>query len=491
MNTTQAEHAHHGGTPYTQSGSQSQRTDHKRIGRLYLGFSAVLFLVSAVLSTARVPQALHVGLLSLAPGVAGAFGTFVLPLQLGARNVAFPGLNLWGFRLYAVGALLVIAGAFAGGPILPIGGMLVGVSLVLMGANFIVTIHKLRAPGMGWAELPHFVWCIYASSVAMITIVPALLVATLAHALSPNLFDALAGGDAGLGASLSVYGNAAAVVLLLPAFGVVSEMVATFSRSRLFGAKTMAHAAFALAIVGFLAWGHHAFAPGQSLYAGTVYGFALAPVAAMVVGWVMTLHAGAIELSTPLLYAVGAIVLATLGMLSGLFLAAPASAAYLSDTWMVVGHFETCIVGTSAMALFGGAHYWWPKIAGASAESGVGKASALLFLIGGLVAMDGAFSLGLTGLSREALDLADVAGPASDMAINGLGAMALAGALAVINLFRSVSGGACGANPWGGRTVEWTTQSPPIAQNFNQPPTVVEGPYEYPAQAGGAKVEAH
>ncbi len=504
-NTTQAEHADHTGTPYTQGGSPFSSTDHKRIGQLYMGASVALFVLSAVLSLAGMEQALAVALLSVAPGVAGAFGNFVMPMQIGARNVAFPGLNQWGLRLYALGALLVVAGGFAGGiaignelalSMLGAGGLLVGTSLVLTGVNFIVTIHKLRAPGMTWARIPHFTWCIYASGVAMVTIAPALMVGLIVRTFSPNLLDPAAGGDAALGTALTVYGNPVALVLLLPALGVVSELVTTFSRKTLFGSKLMTHAVIDLAVIGFFAWGHHAFASGQSLYAGTVFGFlsvlAMGPLAVVIIGWLYTLHHGSIELSTPLLFGLGFIVLLTLGTFSGLYLASPATAAYLHDTPMVVGWFDSFVVGASAMALFGGAHYWWPKFTGRSAESGLGKLSAVVLFVGLLMAFDGRFFMGVRGVSREAADLGQVTGSASQIAMAGLGLVVVGAVLATLNLMKSKSSGApAEANPWGGRTLEWTTQSPPTTSNFNQPPTVVEGPYEYPTQGGSAHAEAH
>lgn len=496
MSTTQAEHADHSGTPFTQGGSPFTSTDHKRIGQLYLGFSTLLYLVSAVLSVAGMEQALAVALLSVAPGVAGAFGNFVMPMQIGARNVAFPGLNQWAFRLYALGAILVVVGAFAGGHILGVGGLLVGASLVLTGTNFIVTIHKLKAPGMTWDRVPHFTWCIYASAIAMVTIAPALMVALMVHAFSPNLLDPAAGGDAALAAALNVYGNPAALVLLLPAIGVVSELVTTFARKTLFGSKLMTHAVLHLAAIGFFAWGHHAFAGGQSLYAGTVFGFisvlALGPLFVVLLSWVMTLHQGSIQVSTPMLYALGFIVLLTVGAFSGLYLSAPSTAAYLNDTPMVVGWFDSFVVGASAMALFGGAHYWWPKFTGRSAESGLGKLSAVLLFLGLLASFDGRFFLGLRGVSRQAADINSLAGAAGSVAMAGLALVVAGAVLATLNLMKSKSGGAqADANPYGGRTLEWATQSPPTSSNFNQPPNVVEGPYEYPAQGGGAHAEAH
>lgn len=512
MRTTQTDQIENSGTPYTDVSARSNR-DHKHIGHLYLAVSMVLFLLTAIFSAAEQPHALPLALLFLAPGIVGAFGNFVVPLQIGARNVAFPELNLLAFRLYAAGAVLVLAGIFGGGlggwsmPVggtggagvwlLGLGGLVVGISLSATAINLLVTITKLRAPGMTWGRLPLFVWGIYASSVAILALVPtslaALVVLFFERTLGLGLLDAAVGGDpALLQNAFTVYGNPAAMVLLLPALAVVADIVPTFARKQAFAYRAVAHASFGLAAIGIFAWGHHAFGDGQSLYASTVFGFvsvlALGPLAVMVGSWLLTLNNGSIQLSTPLLYALGFIVLTTCGMFSGLFLSAPATAAYLNDTWMVVGHFDSFVVGGTAMALFGGAHYWWPKFSGQTAEGALGKVAAVVLFAGLMVAFHGRFVFGATGLSRQA-DLSGMSDASTQFATIGLGLVVLGGVLAMANLMMARSGGPAGNNPWGGRTLEWATQSPPIARNFNQTPTVEEGPYEYPVQGGEA--EAH
>ncbi len=513
MRTTQTDHDQHPGAPFTDVTQRSDH-DHKRIGQKYLAVSTVFFLLAAIFSAAEQPQALPLALLFLAPGIVGAFGNFVIPLQIGARNVAFPALNLLAFRIYLLGAVLVLVGTFGGGlggwsmpiggsggiivTLMSLGGVAVGISLVMTAINLLVTITKLRAPGMTWGRLPLFVWGIYASCVAILALVPtslaALFVLYFERTLGLGLLDPAVGGDpALLQNAFTVYGNPAAMVLLLPALAVVADIVPTFARKAAFAHHAVGHAVFGLAAIGIITWGHHAFGDGQSLYASTVFGFvsalALGPLAVMVGSWVLTINAGSVQVSTALVYALGFIVLVTCGMFSGLFMSAPATAAYLNDTWMVVGHFDSFVVGASAVALFGGAHYWWPKFTGNAAEGALGKVAAVVLTVGLLVAFHGRFVFGASGLSRQA-DHSGLPEASMQFASIGLGMVVLGGVLSIANLMMARSSGSpAGNNPWGGRTLEWATQSPPIAQNFNQTPTVEEGPYEYPIQGGGA--EAH
>ncbi len=385
--------------------------DHKRVAILYaLAITAFFFVGGAAATLIRLELATPAGdlvsddtynklftahgvimvWLFLIPSIPSVMGNFLLPLMIGARDLAFPRLNLLSWYVYVAGGLLTLAALFLGGvdtgwtfytpyssmfsnsyvTLTLLGVFVTGFSSILTGLNFIVTVHQLRAPGMGWFQLPLFVWAIYATSVILVLATPVLAITTLLvvaeRLFQVGVFDPAHGGDPLLFQHLFwFYSHPAVYIMVLPAMGVVSEIVPCFARRPIFGYRFMAYAILGIAAIGFLVWGHHMFVAGQSLAASMVFSllsFLVAiPSAIKVFNWTATLHRGSIRFDAPMLYALGFVGLFTIGGLTGLFLASLSLDVHLSDTYFVVSHFHYIMVGGSVMAYFGAMHFWWPK----------------------------------------------------------------------------------------------------------------------------------
>ncbi|RIK82534.1 MAG: cytochrome c oxidase subunit I [Planctomycetota bacterium] len=505
--------------------------DHKRIAILYLlgvtlffflgGAAAVLFRLELMTPQADLVESetynklftLH-GIIMifffLVPAIPAVLGNFLVPIMIGARDLAFPKLNLMSWYLFMIGGVFTLWVTVAGGVdtgwtfytpysstysntyvmATAVGIFITGFSSILTGLNFVVTVHKMRAPGMTWFRLPLFIWSHYATSLIMILGTPVLAITILLVALERGLgigiFDPKLGGDPILFQHLFwFYSHPAVYIMVLPAMGVQSELVAAFSKNRVFGYRFVAYASIAIAVLGFLVWGHHMFVSGQSLFAGMVFSilsFLIAiPSAIKVFNWTATLHRGTVAFDTPLLYAIGFIGLFTIGGLTGLFLATMAVDVHVHDTYFVVAHFHYIMVGGTVMAYLGGIHYWWPKITGRLYPEGWARFSAVLVFVGFNLTFFPQFLLGYLGMPRRY--------HVYDAGFQVLNVMSSAGAsiLGVAYLFPMCYllwslkyGRSAPANPWGAVGLEWTTPSPPPTYNFVETPIVTWEAYEYP-----------
>ncbi len=291
-----------------------------------------------------------------------------------------------------------------------VGIFITGFSSILTGLNFIVTIHTMRAPGLTWFRLPLFVWSHYATSLIMVLGTPVIAVTLLMVAVERlfhlGIFDPALGGDPILFQHLFwFYSHPAVYIMVLPAMGVVSEIVTTFSRKNIFGYKFVAFASIAIAVLGFLVWGHHMFVSGQSVYAGLIFSvlsFLVAiPSAVKVFNWTATMYKGSISYRTPMLYAFGFIGLFTIGGLTGLFLASLGVDVHVHDTYFIVAHFHYIMVGGAIMGYLGGIHYWWPKISGKLYPEAWARFSALIIFVGFNLTFFPQFLLGYLGMPRR------------------------------------------------------------------------------------------
>jgi cytochrome c oxidase subunit 1 len=514
-------------------------TDHKRIGILYL-VSVIFFF--AIAGTAAAMMRLELltprgnlvqpetynklftmhGVIMvwffMIPAIPAVLGNFFIPMMIGARDVAFPRLNLASWYVFIVGAIFTMGAVVTGGidtgwtfyvpystlysntsvVIATAGVFIVGFSSIFTGINFIVTIHKMRAPGMTWFRLPLFVWSNYANSLIMVLATPILAITVLLigldHAFGIGFFDPSTGGDPILYQHLFwFYSHPAVYIMILPAMGVISELISAFSRSRVFGYKVVAFSSLAIAALGFMVWGHHMFVSGQSPYASTVFSFlsfvVAVPSAIKVFNWIATLNKGHISFKTPMLYALGFIGLFTVGGLTGVMLASLAFDVHVTDTYFVVAHFHYIMVGSTVMAFLGGMHYWFPKITGKMYPERWGQFSAIIIFVGFNLTFFPQFILGLEGMPRryyayppefQVLNVASTAG-ASILAVGYI--------LPLLYLVWSVFKGApAPGNPWNSPSLEWQSSSPPPKDNFEEPPVVTHEAYDYSqmAQAQGA-----
>lgn len=509
-------------------------TDHKRIGLLYLFSILFFFLIAAVaaglirlellspqggLVSAEIYNRLFTlhGVLMvwffLIPSIPSVLGNFILPLILGARDLAFPKLNLLSWYLFNAGGLLALWAILGGGVdtgwtfyapysttyangqvVTMVAGIFIaGFSSILTGLNFIVTTHKLRAPGLTWFRLPIFVWSLYSTSLILVLATPVLaMVLTLVgieRIWGVGIFDPALGGDPVLFQHLFwFYSHPAVYVMILPGMGVVSELIPCFARKRLFGYPFVAGASVAIAVFGFLVWGHHMFVSSQSPYAGMVFSFlsymVAIPSAIKVFNWTATLYKGSIALDTPMLYALGFIGLFTVGGLTGLFLAALAVDVHVTHTYFVVAHFHYIMVGGMVLAFMGGLHYWWPKITGRMYPEQLGRLAALVTFIGFNLTFFPQFILGYLGMPRRYAFYPPEFQFYNTLSTAGASILGVGYVLPVFYLLWSLKRGKiAGPNPWYATGLEWTTPSPPPTYNFETTPVVTTGPYNYPQPA--------
>jgi cytochrome c oxidase subunit 1 len=429
--------------------------------------------------------------------------------MIGARDLAFPRLNLLSWYIYVLGGLFTLWAMVTGGVdtgwtfytpystsasntnVLPtaIGIFITGFSSILTGLNFIVTIHKMRAPGLTWFRMPLFVWSHYATSLIMILGTPVIAITValvgLERALHIGIFDPRLGGDPILFQHLFwFYSHPAVYIMILPAMGVISELVTCFSRKRIFGYPFVAIASLAIAFLGFLVWGHHMFTSSQSVYAAIVFSFlsmAVAiPSAVKVFNWTATLYKGSIAWDSPMLYALGFIGLFTLGGLTGLFLAALGLDVHVHDTYFVVAHFHYIMVGGAIMGYLGGLHFWWPKITGRMYPEGLAKISGLVIFLGFNLTFFPQFVLGYLGMPRRYHVYPDEFQVLNVLSTAGASILGFGYLLPLCYFLWSLRYGAhAPANPWRATGLEWETPSPPPTENFARTPVVTRDAYDY------------
>ena len=504
--------------------------DHKQIAMLYLFSITFFFVIGGVLAglirlelltppsdlmatdTYNKVFSMHgiiMVFLFLVPSVPATIGNFLIPLMVGARDLAFPKINLLSWYLYMGGGLFILAAMVLGGvdtgwtfttPLsthylnthvvtAAMGIFLAGFSSIFTGLNFIVTIHRMRCPGMTWFRLPLFVWGHYATSIIMILGTPVLAITLVLVALerifSIGVFDPTKGGDPLLFQHLFwFYSHPAVYIMILPGMAVISEVISTFSRKRVFGYTAVAFSSVAIAVFGFLVWEHHMFIMGVSQYSALVFSLltmlVAVPSAIKIFNWSMTLYKGSITFETPMLYAFGFIGLFTIGGLTGIFLATLGMDIHLTETYFIVAHFHFVMVGGMLMAYLAGVHFWWPKMTGRMYPEGVSKTAAVITFIGFIVTFFPQFILGYLGMPRRY-----AAYPADFQVLNvfstaGASILGIGYLLPMLYLPWSLKyGKIAGDNPWQATGLEWQIQSPPLTENFPEIPIMDHEAYDY------------
>jgi cytochrome c oxidase subunit 1 len=504
--------------------------DHKRIAILYLigvtlffflgGLFAVLIRLELLTPAGDMMQSetynkmftMH-GIMMvfffLIPAIPAVLGNFLIPIMIGARDLAFPRINLLSWYVYMVGGLFTFAAILLGGVdtgwtfytpysstysntnvvLTALGVFITGFSSILTGLNFIVTIHKMRAPGLTWFRLPLFIWAHYATSVIQILGTPVVTAAIFLVALERlfhlGIFDPKLGGDPILFQHLFwFYSHPAVYIMVLPAMGVISELITCFSKKKIFGYQFIAFSSIAIAVISFLVWGHHMFTTGQSIYAGMVFSFlsflVAIPSAIKVFNWTATLYKGSVSYQAPMLYAIGFLGLFTIGGLTGLFLSTLAVDVHVHDTYFIVAHFHYIMVGGTIMAYLGGIHFWWPKMTGRLYPEGWARFAALVVFVGFNLTFFPQFIVGYLGMPRRYHVYPDEFQILNVMSTAGASILGVGYLIPLIYLLWSLRyGPLASANPWGATGLEWKTPSPPPTENFEKTPIVTEEAYEY------------
>ena len=505
-------------------------TDHKRIAILYLisvtlffflgGFFAMLIRLELLTPQGDLMHAdsynkvftahgMIMVFFFLIPVVPAILGNFLIPLMVGAKDLAFPRINLLSWYLYIIGGLMMIHVLLTGGidtgwtlyspfstqfsntSVIEAGLaiFIAGFSSIFTGLNFIVTVHRMRAPGLTWDRLPLFVWANYATSLIMILGTPVVAITIVMVAVERlfhlGIFDPRLGGDPLLFQHLFwFYSHPAVYIMILPSMGVISELIACFSHKRIFGYKIVALSSIAIAVIGFLVWAHHMFVTGISLYAAMIFSFITffvgVPSAIKVFNWTATLYRGSISFATPMLYAFGFIGLFTIGGLTGLFLASLGIDVHVTDTYFVVSHFHYVMVGGVVMGYLGGMHFWWPKITGRMYPEGWAKLSALFVFVGFNLTFFPQFILGYVGMPRRYWQYPPEFQVLNVLSTAGASVLAVGYLLPMIYFAWSLRyGPIADANPWGAAGLEWKTSSPPPTFNFDETPVVTWEAYNY------------
>ena len=505
--------------------------DHKRIAILYLASITFFFIIGAVAAglirlSLVVPNGqiftndtydklftIHGVVMVwffLIPSIPTTFGNFLIPLMIGAKDLAFPRLNRLSWYIFMGGSLFALVDVVIGGVdtgwtfytpysttfsntyVIPalLGVIVVGFSSILTGLNFVVTIHTMRAPGMTWFRMPIFVWTHYAVSLIFLLGTPVititLILLVMERAFGIGVFDPKLGGDPVLFEHMFwFYSHPAVYIMVLPGMGVISEIVPAFAQKKLFGYRFVAYASIGLASLTFLVWGHHMFVNGESEASALVFSvlsFTVAvPSAVKVYNWTATIHKGSIRLDTPMLYAMGYIGLFVLGGLTGLFLATLSIDEHVHDTYFVVAHFHYIMVGGTVLAFLGGLHFWWPKFTGRMYPEAWGRISAFFIFIGFNVTFFPQFLLGYLGMPRRYHDYPPEFQLLNILSSAGSTILALGYIFPMVYLVWSLwYGRKAPANPWQAKGLEWTTSSPPPTHNFEVQPVVDFEPYDYP-----------
>ncbi len=507
-------------------------TDHKRIAILYLISITFMFFVGGAAATLiRLELLTPLGDLMTAdtynkmfsihgivmvfffliPSIPATLGNFLVPMMIGAKDLAFPKINLASWYMYIVGAVLMLWVIISGGVdsgwtfyvpfsstysnsnvVMAIVAIFIaGFSSIFTGFNFIVTIHRMRAPGMTWGRLPLFIWGHYATSVIQVLGTPvvaiALTLVALERAFHVGIFTPQLGGDPLLFQHMFwFYSHPAVYIMILPSMAVVSEIVCTCSRKRIFGYEFVALASIAIAVLGFLVWAHHMFVAGISVYSALIFSvlsyFVAVPSAIKVFNWTATLYKGSIILNTAMLYALGFIGLFTMGGMTGLFLAALGLDVHVTDTYFVIAHFHYIMVGGAVMGYLGGIHFWWPKISGRMYPEAWGKIAAAIIFFGFNLTFFPQFVLGYLGMPRRYHAYPPEFQVLNVMSTAGASILALGYLLPLAYLLWSLRyGEPAPENPWVSPSLEWRTPSPPAKDNFEETPVVTWEAYEFSA----------
>lgn len=508
--------------------------DHKRIGLMYLATVLTFFFVGGVFALLMRLNLMSAGhpimdantynklmtfhgaimvFLVIIPAIPGAIGNFVLPMMCGAKDVAFPRLNLASYYIYLFGAIFATLALFLGGvdtgwtfytpysirtsgPVILVllGAFIAGFASILTGLNFIVTLHKLRAPGQTWSRLPLLCWSLYATSIIQVLATPVLAI-TLAllifeRTFKIGIFDPALGGDPVLFQHFFwFYSHPAVYIMILPSMGVISEIIPVFSRKPIFGYRAIALASFGIALVAFLVWGHHLFVSGQSELANFIFSlltmFVAVPTGVKVFSWVGTMYKGSIRFNAPMLYAFGFLELFAIGGLTGVFLATLAINVHMTDTYFVIAHFHYVMVGGTIMGLVGGMYYWFPKVTGKMYSERTALWAFIFIIIGFNLTFFPQFIAGSQGMPRRYWSQLPEFDIYNRLSTYGSWFLAVGFVVILISLIRSARNGPpAGPNPWEALTLEWQTPSPPPHENFKVTPTVTSWPYEYKPTRG-------
>ena len=498
--------------------------DHKRIGVMYMWSVLGSFLLGGIFALLVRTELLTPGptitedantynqwftlhgaimvFLVIIPSIPAALGNIILPIMLGAKDVAFPRLNLFSYYLWVCGAVLCVLSLAMGGfdtgwtfytpysttttagGVIPVltAAFILGFSSIFTGLNFVVTVHKLRPPGMTWFKMPLFLWALYATAIIQVLATPVLgitlLLLIVERTVNIGIFNPDMGGDPVLYQHFFwFYSHPAVYIMILPAMGIISEIIAINSHRSIFGYRFIAFSSIAIAMFSFIVWGHHMFTSGQSALLNTLFSaisFSVAiPSAVKVFNWVATLYKGAVSLTTPMWYALAFLFLFTIGGLTGLPLATLSTDVHLHDTYYVVAHFHYVMMGSALIAMVGGLHHWWPKIFGRMYDERLGTVACWIIFIGFNVTFFTQFMLGSQGMPRRYYDYQPEYQVYHVISTIGSYIMAFGFTLTAVSLFGSFfNGRKAPANPWGGRSLEWQCASPPPFDNFAKTPRV-------------------
>ncbi|MFW5875576.1 MAG: cytochrome c oxidase subunit I [Myxococcota bacterium] len=503
--------------------------DHKRIGIMYLISVLIALLAGGVFALLLRTELLTPGrtimdadtynqvftlhgaimvFMFIIPSIPAALGNFFLPIMLGAKDVAFPKLNLASYYIYVLGTIFALVAIVTGSidtgwtfyaPYsaradnavmwMTMGVFILGFSSILTGVNFIATVHKMRAPGIHWKRMPLFIWGIYATSILQVLATPVLaitlLLLTVEKAVGIGIFDPKLGGDPVLFQHFFwFYSHPAVYIMILPGMAVVSELISTFSHRKIFGYMFIAMSSVSLALLSFLVWGHHMFTAGMSEFGTMVFSaltFLVAiPSAVKVFNWTATLYKGSISLDTPMLYALAFLTMFTIGGLTGLHLGTLSTDIHLHDTYYVVAHFHYVMVGGTVLGFFGGLHYWWPKMTGKMYSEKLGRTAFALVFLGFNMTFFVQFIMGSQGMPRRYYDYLPKYQAMHGFSSVGAYVLGVGVTLMVITFIHSLlKGKPAPANPWGSAGYEWQTSSPPHPHNFHETPVMTRGPYDY------------
>ena len=504
--------------------------DHKRIAMLYLFSITFFFFIGGAFASLIRLQLLTPGsdllapdtynkvfsmhgivmiFLFLVPSVPATLGNFLIPIMIGAKDLAFPKINLLSWYLFIAGGLFILAAMILGGvdtgwtfttPLsthylnthvvtAALGIFIAGFASILTGLNFIVTIHRMRAPGMTWFRLPLFVWGHYAASILMVLGTPVLAITLVLVALERTIgigvFDPTKGGDPLLFQHLFwFYSHPAVYIMILPGMAVISEVISTFSRKRVFGYTAVAFSSVAIAIFGFFVWAHHMFIMGISNYSALVFSLltmlVAVPSAIKIFNWAATLYKGSITFETPMLYAFGFLGLFTIGGLTGVFLGSMGMDVHLTETYFIVAHFHFVMVGGMLMAYLAGLHFWWPKMTGRMYPESISKLAAVVTFIGFIFTFFPQFVLGYLGMPRRYASYPPEFQVLNVLSTAGASILAVGYLLPMLYMPWSLKyGKIAGNNPWQATGLEWQITSPPLTENFEVTPIVDHEAYDY------------